>query len=113
MIFNPDNYQPRLPLPATEKWKEGVWDMSVFLNEHLALHYFAPEGIDYQTPHSRDEFYFVIQGSGVIEIENVEFKFSPGSIIFVKAGQRHKFPGNLTGIKMWVIFFGPDQPTDD
>jgi mannose-6-phosphate isomerase-like protein (cupin superfamily) len=106
MIFNPDDYHPQLPLPATEKWKEGVWDIEAFQHGTMTLLYFAPEGADYQTPHDQDELYFVLEGSGIIEIEGKEFPFTPGSAIFVKAGQQHRFKGNLSGIKMWAVFYG-------
>ena len=108
MIFNSNKYQPQLPLPATEKWIDGVWDIEAFKHGSMSLTYFAPEGTDYQTPHSQDEWYFVLEGSGTIEIEGVEYSFSQGSAIFVAAGQNHKFLGNVSGIKMWVVFYGPN-----
>ena len=107
MIFNPNDYHKHLPLPATEKWKDGVWDIEAFNQGSMSLIYFALEGRDYQTPHDQDEWYFVIEGSGIIEIEGVNHSFSPGSAIFVRAGQEHKFIGKLHGLKIWAIFFGP------
>ena len=106
MIFFVVYYEKHLPLPATDKWKEGVWDIEAFKNGSMSLIYFAPEGTDYQTPHDQDELYFVIEGAGEIEIEGVTHQFKTGSSIFVAAGEKHKFIGDLSGIKMWAVFWG-------
>lgn len=107
MIFDVDEFEKLLPLPATEKWIDGVWDIEAFKNGSMSLIYFAPEGKDHQTPHDQDELYFVLEGSGEVEIEGAIHSFKPGSAIFVKAGQQHKFIGQLSGIKMWAVFWGP------
>lgn len=107
MIISQECCEERLPLPPTDKWKDGVWDIEAFKHGSMSLIYFAPEGIDYQTPHDQDEIYIVLDGSGVIEIEGVPHPFSTGSAIFVAAGKLHRFVGNLSGIKMWAIFYGP------
>lgn len=107
MIFNQQDYDNQLPLPPTEKWKEGVWDIDVLCHGSMSLIYFAPEGADYQTPHDQDELYFVLEGCGDIEIDGELFPFRPGSAIFVKAGKPHRFVGILSGIKMWAVFYGP------
>ena len=107
MIFDTEDYEKQLPLPATDKWKEGVWDIEAFKNGSMSLIYFAPEGADYQTPHDQDELYFVLEGNGEIEIEDVIHPFKKGSSIFVAAGQKHRFVGDLACIKMWAVFWGP------
>lgn len=106
MIFDQKQFSDQLPLPATEKWKDGVWDIEAFKHGSMSLLFFSPEGVDYQTPHDQDELYFVMEGSGVIEIEGVSYSFLPGSAIFVAAGQKHRFQGDLSGIKMWAVFYG-------
>lgn len=107
MIFSPDRYHDQLPLPATGKWKDGVWDVWAFRHRSMSLLYFAPRHTDYQTPHYQDEWYFILEGSGVIEIEGERHSFAPGSAIFVGAGQRHQFVGDLVGIRRWAVFYGP------
>lgn len=108
MIIDYKKYQDQLPLPATDKWKEGVWDMEAFQNGSMSLIYFAPQGNDYQTPHDQDELYIVLEGSGEIEIDGVVQAFDKGASIFVAAGQEHRFLGELSGLKMWAIFWGPE-----
>jgi len=46
---------------------------------------------DTQEPHSTDEFYYVIQGNGLIEINNRDQAISKGSVIFVPAKAKHRF----------------------
>lgn len=107
MKFNPDIFLQKLPLPANEKWKEGVWDIEVFKHGSLLLEVFAPVGKDYQTSHDQDELYFIIEGSGKFEIEGEIFDFEPGNVLFVPAGKRHRFMEPLNGLKMWAAFYGP------
>lgn len=107
MIFETKDFSCLLPLPANDKWIEGVWDMEAFKHGSMSLIYFAPQGSDYQTPHDQDELYIVLEGSGTIEIEGKEHPFSKGSAIFVAAGQAHRFLGELDGLKMWAVFWGP------
>ena len=108
MIITWESCEEKLPLPFTAKWRDGVWDVEAFKHGSMSLIYFAPEGIDYQTPHDQDEIYIVLCGSGVIEIEGIGHSFSAGSAIFVSAGKHHHFVGDLNGLKMWAIFYGPN-----
>lgn len=107
MIFNPKVYDDQVPLPPTDKWKQGRGDIEAFTHGSMSLNYFSPEGIDYQTPHDQDELYFIIEGSGEIGIDSNTHSFSAGDTIFVKAGQEHRFIGNLDGIKVWAVLYGP------
>lgn len=66
-------------------------------------------GIDKQTPHKLDEVYYVTEGEANLRVEKEDYKVSPGSIIFVKAGAKHKFhtiKKNLTVI----VFFSTTDP---
>lgn len=47
--------------------------------------------IDNQEPHPVDEVYFVIEGTGHIEIENNMKQVSRGDFIFVPANFHHRF----------------------
>ena len=98
----------KLPLEATKKWPEGVWDIDAFKHGSMSLILFAPEGNDYQTPHLQDELYFVIEGSGVLEKESEKIIFEKGDALFVKAGEKHKFIEISKGLKMWAVFWGEE-----
>ena len=98
----------KLPLPATDKWPEGVWDIEALKHGSMSLILFAPEGNDYQTPHSQDELYIVVEGSGVLEREGNEIPFTQGDALFVKAGEQHRFTEFKEGLKMWAVFWGKE-----
>ncbi|MFL0805301.1 MAG: cupin domain-containing protein [Agarilytica sp.] len=97
----------QLPLPATDKWPEGVWDIEAFRHGSMSLVLFTPEGRDYQTPHDQDELYIVLSGNGVLDIEGVAHRFSDGDVLFVPAEKTHRFTEFSQGIKMWAVFWGP------
>jgi len=97
----------KLPLPATKKWPEGVFDLETFGNGTMSLVLFAPKGIDHQTPHEQDELYIVVEGSGVLQVENETYAFDKGDALFVPAMKEHKFITFSEGIKMWAVFWGP------
>jgi mannose-6-phosphate isomerase-like protein (cupin superfamily) len=57
---------------------------------------------DTQEPHSVDEVYYVIEGSGFIEINNKNYAIKERTSVFVPAGADHKFHGNNQDL---VIFY--------
>jgi mannose-6-phosphate isomerase-like protein (cupin superfamily) len=50
----------------------------------------APEP-DRQQPHEDDEVYVVLEGSGILEVENASVPVETGSAVFVEAGAEHRF----------------------
>jgi mannose-6-phosphate isomerase-like protein (cupin superfamily) len=105
MKFTVEEFLERLPLPATEKWKDGVWDLEPFEKDNVKLVFFAPSGTDYQTAHDQDEFYFIVRGSGELVIESDRFSFSGGDVFFVEAGRPHRFEKFTEDFATWAIFF--------
>ena len=93
MKFSIDEMLERLPLPATEKWKEGVWDLEPFEKAGVKLVFFAPRGRDYQTSHDQDEF------------GGVSVPFEAGDVLFVEAGVDHRFDEFTDDLATWAIFF--------
>jgi len=98
---------PKLPLPATEKWPEGVWDIEAFKHGTLSLLLFTPRGKDYQTCHKQDEIYIIIKGKGDLVIEDKVFSFNSGDALFVPAGKNHHFENFSSDLLIWAIFYGP------
>lgn len=69
---------------------------------------YAPRGTDPQTPHVRDEVYFVVSGSGEFVVAGERAPFAAGDALFVGAGIEHRFE-NFTGdFAAWVVFYGPE-----
>lgn len=44
---------------------------------------------DTQQPHVSDDFYYVISGSGTIEIDGIKKEVNPGKIIYIPKKIRH------------------------
>lgn len=105
MKFTVEEMLGHLPLPSTEKWKEGVWDLEPFEKDRVRLVFFAPRGTDYQTEHDDDEFYFIVRGSGSLVIGDQVFDFVAGDTFFVPAGAPHHFVGFSEDFATWAVFF--------
>ncbi|HEX2623442.1 MAG TPA: cupin domain-containing protein, partial [Phototrophicaceae bacterium] len=97
----------KLPLPATDKWKFGVWDTEVMKHGTMSLEIFAPKQTDFQTPHEQDEVYIIVSGSGEFVSDGKHYNFAPGDVLFVPAGIEHRFIKFTEDFVTWVVFYGP------
>lgn len=59
---------------------------------------------DTQEPHSADELYYVIEGSGFIELGKNKRAVKKGSIVFVPAKMHHRFYGNRDDLVVLYMF---------
>ena len=105
MKFTAEEFLAKLPLPANEKWKNGVWDVESFRKGNVSLVFFAPRGTDYQTSHDEDEFYFIVRGSGEIVIDDERFYCAVGDAFFVPKQVPHHFENFTENFATWAIFF--------
>ena len=72
--------------------------------------YTLPAGSrDPQEPHNEDELYYVLSGSGVIEVGEENKPLSPGSAVFVPAHTQHKFSMAKEELIVLVIFSPPED----
>ena len=92
----------RLPGPAGERYVE------LFQHGTLSVELYAPRGRDPQDPHTRDEVYVVVQGSGLFRNGDVRHPFGPGDLLFVPAGVVHRFENFSDDLAVWVVFYGPE-----
>ncbi len=74
----------------------------------MIVEYYAPHEVDRQTPHTRDELYVVIAGSGTFQNGATHQPFGPGDVLFVAAGIDHRFTAFTADFATWVIFYGPE-----
>jgi mannose-6-phosphate isomerase-like protein (cupin superfamily) len=74
----------------------------------LEIEIYAPRGVDAQTPHTRDEVYVVISGSGDFINGDARHPFVPGDMLFVPAGVEHRFVDFSDDFVVWVMFYGPE-----
>ena len=69
---------------------------------------YTPVGHDSQKPHTRDEVYFVVRGSGWFFDGVLRHSVEAGSFLFVAAGQIHRFEDFSSDFAVWVAFYGPE-----
>jgi mannose-6-phosphate isomerase-like protein (cupin superfamily) len=74
---------------------------------NLSLDIYKPNGVDRQKPHDRDEIYMVISGKGILNCDNNKTNYKPGDILYVPAGQEHKFEQFTNDFCAWAIFTNP------
>ena len=92
-----------LPFPP------GRLSTLAFEGDGIEVRYYAPRGKDTQTPHDRDEFYFVISGSGTFQRAGEKVKYGPGDMLFAAAGEEHRFLDFTPDFATWVLFYGPKK----
>jgi mannose-6-phosphate isomerase-like protein (cupin superfamily) len=63
-------------------------------------------GLDDQSPHSEDEIYVVTAGRATIVTPGASADVGPGSVIFVPAGEEHRFAEVTEDLALLVVF-GP------
>jgi mannose-6-phosphate isomerase-like protein (cupin superfamily) len=64
-------------------------------------------GLDDQSPHTEDEIYVVQAGRATLVTDSGTAPVAPGSVIFVPAGETHKFTEILENLAMVVVFAPP------
>jgi len=85
-------------------------ERSIELLRHgtLTVKLYAPRGKDPQTPHTRDEIYVIISGTGRFSRGKENISFAPGDVLFVAAGEEHRFEEFGDDFATWVFFYGPE-----
>ena len=63
---------------------------------------------DDQTPHTRDELYVVVAGSGIFVCAGERRAFAIGDALFAPAGSVHRFEDFSDDLAVWVMFYGPE-----
>lgn len=105
MKFTPEEFAARLPLPADEKWKNGVWFINAFTKNDFELEFFAPKAKDHQSPHEKDEIYFVISGTAILMKNGEPIDCKTGDALYVEARAPHHFEKMSDDFATWAIFW--------
>jgi mannose-6-phosphate isomerase-like protein (cupin superfamily) len=82
--------------------------ISLFRHGSLEVEVYRPVEVDRQSPHTRDEVYVVISGSGQFVNGQTRRPFGPGEVLFVPAGVVHRFEEFTADFATWVFFYGPE-----
>ncbi len=90
--------------PDANHWAEhfSVADLSVGTYSILA------GGVDDQEPHTEDEIYVVTAGQAVLQAGGDSAAVGPGSVIYVAAGEVHKFT-DITEDLAAIVLFAPAE----
>lgn len=88
--------------------EEGKPFATLFEHGSLQVEIFAPKQVDTQKPHTRDELYVVISGSGWFFNEGKRTHFCAGDMLFAAAGEIHRFEDFSDDFLTWVVFYGPE-----
>ena len=99
--LTPANALAALPLTG----KEFVL---LFKHGTLEVEYYRPQKTDRQKPHTRDEVYVVIAGSGVFVLGDTRRPFEAGEVLIAAAGAVHRFEDFSDDFATWVFFYGPE-----
>ncbi|GAB0119258.1 cupin domain-containing protein [Acidisoma sp. 7E03] len=97
----------RLPGRETAVWPEGVPFADAFRHGTMSVEIFAPRGTDRQSAHAQDELYVVAAGRARFEHEGAFTETKAGDVLFVPAGDDHRFHDMSEDFATWVIFWGP------
>ncbi len=85
----------------------GNLAVPVFAHGTLEVELYAPRGTDLQQPHDRDEVYVVARGSAQFWDGRARTRVAAGALLFVAAGQAHRFESMSEDFAVWVLFYGP------
>ncbi|MFZ5502533.1 MAG: cupin domain-containing protein [Pseudomonadota bacterium] len=97
----------KLPGKISEQWPMGERFIRALSHGSMSVELYAPVGNDPQTPHTQDELYFTISGSGEFVLAGERYQFGPGTAFFVPAGVEHRFENFTADFSTWVVFWGP------
>ncbi len=73
----------------------------------IGVYELAAGSTDPQQPHTEDEVYYVVGGTGQVLIDGEDSDIGPGSVIFVAAGVEHRFHRITEDLKLLVVFAPP------
>jgi mannose-6-phosphate isomerase-like protein (cupin superfamily) len=102
--------QFHIPLStAKEKLAQAPSEfVELFKHGTLYVELYQPDKIDKQQPHTRDEVYVVVAGSGTFYYDGERKNYKTGDVIFVPAGIEHRFEDFTDDFMTWVFFYGPE-----
>ena len=75
----------------------------------LGLYALSAGEADPQQPHTEDEIYYVVGGKGRIMVEDEDAEVEAGDVVFVRAGETHRFYAIERTLTLLVVFAPPRQ----
>ena len=90
---------------------DGIFFEVLMKGSGIEVDVYAPQKVDLQTPHDRDEIYFVARGEGEFVVDDERVTFGPGDMLFVEAHREHRFENFTDDFATWVLFYGDVKPS--
>jgi mannose-6-phosphate isomerase-like protein (cupin superfamily) len=90
---------------------DGFGYVDFFASERLSVGFavWPAGGRDRQRPHREDEVYQVLSGRAVIQVAGEERRVGPGSIVYVAAGEEHRFHSIEEELRVLVFWAPPHR----
>ncbi len=95
-------------IDVVSRIKNGLPSATVFEHGTLQVKMYCPGAEDLQQSHTRDEVYFVVNGTGWFVNGQERHRFQGGDMLFVAAGTKHRFEQYSEDFCTWVAFYGPE-----
>ena len=70
----------------------------------IGLYVLEAGATDLQPPHTEDEIYYIVSGSGTIEVSGEYRQVSAGTVIYVDAHVDHRFDSITENLSVIVVF---------
>jgi mannose-6-phosphate isomerase-like protein (cupin superfamily) len=70
----------------------------------MGLYVLPAGGTDPQQPHREDEVYYVARGRAMLRVGSADRPVAAGSIVFVPAGEAHRFHSITEELAVLVVF---------
>ena len=86
----------------------GQRSVRVLARGSIEVKYYKPIATDKQEPHTRDELYVVIGGTGWFRCGDKRERFVPNDVLFAPADAVHRFEDFSDDFATWVVFYGPE-----
>ena len=71
---------------------------------HCGIYHLAAGSEDRQSPHDEDELYYVQSGTGKFLADGKDVDVKPGTVLYVKADEKHRFHSIKEDLTILVFF---------
>ncbi len=69
-----------------------------------------PESTALRNPHTEDELYYILSGTGKIRVGDEVYPATPGDVIYVEQGVEHDFFDIEEELQTLIVFAGESDP---
>ena len=98
-------------VPEARRTPSGYLEFLKVPAMSAGVYVLAAGAVDRQSPHSEDEVYYVVRGRGRFRRGSEELSADPGDVLFVPAGQPHRFHSIEEELVLLVVF-SPAEETN-